>query len=86
MQNYSTYVFIASLIYLNQPHNLLSTTVDYKAGIGLDIGFKEDGKPKAKVCKWCGSITHKTKRSKQCPFNAENIMRENQQSGEVKDI
>lgn len=63
-----------------------SRTVDYKAGIGLDIGFKNDSEPKTKVCKWCGSKTHKTKRSKLCPFNAENIMRENQQSGEVKDV
>ena len=63
-----------------------SRTVDYKAGIGLDIGFKEDGKPKAKVCKWCGSITHKTKRSKQCPFNVQNVIREIQQSGEVKEV
>ena len=35
---------------------------------------KQKRKPKTtKTCKWCNSTTHKTKRSKQCPFNKSNI-------------
>ena len=35
---------------------------------------KKKTKPKTtKTCKWCNSTTHKTKKSKQCPFNKSNI-------------
>ena len=50
--------------------------IDYKSGIGLDIGYNNDPVPKKQiscVCKWCGSTTHKTKRSSQCPYNPTNI-------------
>ena len=46
---------------------------EYGAGIGLDIGKPKTKKKRRTIdkCK-CGSTTHKTSRSKQCPLNRAN--------------
>ena len=52
-------------------------TQEYASGIGLDIGFsipdptscgqtKRDDRSHG--CKYCGLLTHKTNRSKKCPY------------------
>ena len=49
---------------------------DYGSGVGLDIGFAKASKKRKRTkrtqCK-CGSTTHLTSNSKQCPLNKKNL-------------